>query len=211
MDRDRLIKDFYDLFLEEKTKASFFDELREGKAETLINKLQYPLWLINDKLGVWLRLDEDNTHHLLVITHDNTDEIADIADEIEDKAPKIDNWIICSEPRSMKGPIFEYDPLGSESNPEPYLDNVYLSIVPVNPRAEGPMLNLYIYMNEMESENLQRKIEFLIPTLLGITRYTEWIKSVSFIDYNEIVPNDAILFKRSDLWIEFMKNCIKQL
>lgn len=213
MDRAVLINQFWELFSSLRVKASLYYELPKAEAEELVNKIQNQLQLIHENLEVSIHSDGENIAHILTIHDDATPDVINIADEVLEKAPKFDNWEIWQETKNLSGygPIMEYDPIGSESNPDQYLDNVYLSIIPVIPRTEGPMLHLNIYMNEIEPEILQHKIKFLIPALLGTTRYTEWIKSISFFGNNEIVPNDAIPFVRSDLWIEVMEKCIKQL
>lgn len=212
MDREQLIYQFWELFSSIRVKASLYYELPKAEAKELVNKLQNQLQLIHENLEVSIHSDGENIAHILTIHDDATPDVINIADEVLEKAPKFDNWEIWQETKNLSGygPIMEYDPIGSESNPDPYLDNVYLSIIPVIPRTEEPMLNLYIYMNEVDAEFLQHQIRFLLPALLGMTRYTEWVQSLTFLDKNEIVPNDAIPFVRSDLWIEFMENCIKR-
>ncbi len=213
MDRTVLITQFWELFSSLRAQASFYYKLPKVEAEELVNKLQNQLQLIHKNLEISIYSDDENLAHSLTIHDDSTPDVINIADEIQEKAPNFENWYIWRETKSLSGfgPILEYNPNRSESDPDPILVNVFISIIPMTPRTEEPMLNLYIYMNEMDAKILQRNIKFLLPALLGTTRYTEWINSVTFLDMNVQVPENAIPFLRSDIWIEVMENYHKEL
>jgi hypothetical protein len=214
MNRDKLIKDFYDLFIKVKAQASFLYALPKAEADILLEKLQNKLKLINENLDVCFNSKEGKTTDYLFIIDDGSDEAVAIADEIQEKAPYIQNWEILrinNQSDGIERPILEYRPNedGLEEDNEtsdPFLKDVYISLIPVNSHNQEAKFNVNIFMNEMDSENSRGRLKCLIPMLLGATRYTQWINSIEFHDNKVPVPPTAIPYFRSDLWIKYMEN-----
>lgn len=215
MNIDLRIKEFWALFTSLKDQALFYDELPEEEAESLLEALQSGIRLIHPDLYVKFFVDQETDAYVLQIYDDGTPEVSRIGDQVLEQSPEIAPWDFWRETVSVKGlPLFEYnppDPDTPESEGDPFLAGVSMSIRPVIPMTGTLRFNLSIHMNAMDSERSRDKLKAWIMLLLGTNQYDRWVESITFVGNQEMVPHDAFPFTRSDLWIDFMDNYHKML
>jgi hypothetical protein len=210
MDKQQKIKHFWKLFADVRLKVTFWKDLPIEEAKDLINQLHESIWQINKGLEISIAPSSTENINYMQIYDDGSQEAMDASHEIFSLVPDYPNWFIFSDtPNTGESmPILEYCPpeeRAEDSDADSFIDDVFILPIPVHDSGQEARFKLLIYPNQFSDHQSRTKLECLVPMLMGMTRYNALVDSIEFAPPINEVPQQAIPFVRSDLWINFMK------